>query len=90
MKGEIDAPTVPIMLVHPKLNDVIYAGYISAINTKNTPHTAFNANRIIARTIISIIYMKLILLSLSESLSNSERIPIINVEIATIKKDTAQ
>lgn len=52
INGEIDAPIVPTILIQPKLNEVIYAGNNSAINTKNTPHTEFNTILNNANTII--------------------------------------
>ncbi len=53
IKGEIVAPTVPTILIHPKLTDVISAGYNSAINTKKIPQTAFKVILRHASTTIS-------------------------------------
>lgn len=53
INGDTVPPTVPMMLIHPKLTDVISAGYSSAIKTKKMPQTAFNVILRQASTIIS-------------------------------------
>lgn len=58
INGDNVAPIVPTIFIHPKLTDVISAGYSSAINTKNIPQTAFNVILKSPRTIISNIDMK--------------------------------
>lgn len=52
INGDIVAPTVPTILIQPKLTDVISAGYNYAINTKNIPQTAFKVILKHASTII--------------------------------------
>lgn len=53
--GETAAPTVPIVLTHPKLNDETSVGNSSDTKTKNTPHTELIKNLKIAMRIISMI-----------------------------------
>lgn len=53
INGEKVAPSVPTIFIHPKLTDVISAGYNSAMNTKNIPQTAFNVILKHPSTIIS-------------------------------------
>ena len=57
INGDMVAPTVPTMFIHPKLTEVISEGYNSAIKTKNIPHTEFNVILRQAKTIISRIEM---------------------------------
>lgn len=88
MKGDIVAPTVPTMFIHPKLTEVISEGYNSAINTKNMPQTAFkvilkHANTIIYKTDTMSIW-------LSVCLSTKDRTPNTVVNSATNKNDILQ
>jgi hypothetical protein len=88
MNGDIVAPTVPTMFIHPKLTEVISEGYNSAMNTKNMPQTAF---KVILKHAKTIIY-KTDTMSIWSSvcLSIKDKIPKMAVNKTTNKNDILQ